>query len=71
MENELKLDNFFKSLSDDELLEWEKIYNHHLTLTIADQIHDRRISSLYLRDLHDTANKNLKIIKEEQLRRSI
>lgn len=33
MKKELNIDDFFKSMSNEELLEWENVYNFNLSLT--------------------------------------
>lgn len=47
--------DFFKSITDKELLDFESIYNFHLTLTTNHQLGGENFSAESIKILHDRA----------------
>ena len=71
MKNELNVDDFFKSILDEELLEWEKVYRFHLSLTTNDELCGQKLNEQFLKKYQEGASENLKKLLDEKNRRNI
>lgn len=67
----VNINNFFKFISNEEMLELESIYNYHLTLTTDNKFNGVNLTPIDLNKIYRISSRNLDKIFTEKIIRGI